>query len=68
MKRVLITEDNESNRHTIRYLLDQNGYEIVKAITVEQGVLIIAPTSYALPGDRKMALEAGCPDYIERLI
>jgi CheY-like chemotaxis protein len=27
MKRLLITEDNESNRYTIRYLLDQNGYK-----------------------------------------
>ncbi|MBN2322844.1 MAG: response regulator [Spirochaetes bacterium] len=38
MKRVLVIEDNESNRYMIRCLLEQNGFEIVEAVTGEGGV------------------------------
>lgn len=48
-----------------------DGYAVARAIR-EHGPLqatpIIAVTSYAMPGDRDKALEAGCNGYIEKPI
>lgn len=48
-----------------------HGYDVAKAlrrIDAMRGVPIIAVTSYAMPGDREKALEAGCDGYIEKPI
>jgi CheY-like chemotaxis protein len=45
------------------------GYEATRQIRkFNKKVIIIAQTSYALAGDRLMALEAGCDDYISKPI
>jgi len=47
-----------------------NGYEVAKKLRKILGdaIPIIAITSYAMPGDREKALEAGCSDYITKPI
>jgi two-component system, cell cycle response regulator DivK len=48
-----------------------DGYAVARAlrqITTLRDVPIIAVTSYAMPGDREKALEAGCTGYIEKPI
>ena len=46
-----------------------NGYEATKQIRkFNKEVIIIAQTAFALAGDRKKALEAGCNDYITKPI
>jgi CheY-like chemotaxis protein len=48
-----------------------NGYDVARALRAHPGlrkVPIIAVTSYAMTGDREMALEAGCDGYIEKPI
>ena len=46
-----------------------NGYEATRQIrTFNKKVIIIAQTAYALQGDRKKALKAGCNDYITKPI
>ncbi len=46
-----------------------NGYEATRKIReFNKDVIIIAQTAYALAGDRKKALEAGCNDYITKPI
>jgi two-component system cell cycle response regulator DivK len=37
-KRILVTEDNEDNRRILRDLLTSSGYEIIEAVTGEEGV------------------------------
>ena len=57
-------------------LLDINlpmmdGYAVARALRQNQAlrsVPIVAVTSYAMPGDREKALEAGCTGYIEKPI
>ncbi len=106
MKKVLVIDDNEVNMYLLRFILKQNGYEVVEANTgimgIEQfskekpdlvlmdiqlpdingleatrrikalkeynGIPIIALTSYAMAGDRQMALDAGCTGYIAKPI
>lgn len=106
MKRVLVVEDNQQNMYLISFILENHGYEVLKAMTGEEGVEkaikekpdlvlmdlqlpsidgleatrrirkseadgeipIIALTSYAMAGDRKKALDAGCNGYIEKPI
>ncbi len=59
-----------------RILLDiqlpgMNGYEVAQKLrTLPQlaNVPIVAVTSYAMPGDREKALEAGCDGYLEKPI
>lgn len=52
-------------------LPSMDGYAVAKSLRAE-GVLdktpIVAVTSYAMPGDREKALEAGCNGYIEKPI
>ena len=48
-----------------------DGYAVARAlrqIAALQAVPIVAVTSYAMPGDREKALEAGCTGYIEKPI
>jgi CheY-like chemotaxis protein len=50
-------------------LPEMNSYEATKQIReFNKDVIIIAQTSYALPGDRKKAIAAGCDDYITKPI
>jgi two-component system, cell cycle response regulator DivK len=48
-----------------------DGYAVARALRQNQalrGTPIVAVTSYAMPGDREKALEAGCTGYIEKPI
>ncbi|HEY3253989.1 MAG TPA: response regulator, partial [Polyangiaceae bacterium] len=48
-----------------------DGYSVARALRQNdalRGVPIVAVTSYAMPGDREKALEAGCTGYIEKPI
>lgn len=38
MKRVLVIEDNTSNIYLIDYILSRTGFEVLKAVTGEEGV------------------------------
>jgi len=52
-------------------LPNMDGYEVAKRIrNFEKHINtpIVAVTSYAMPGDREKALEAGCNGYIEKPI
>ncbi len=39
-KRILVIEDNEENRRILRYLLQSAGYELIEAVTGEEGVTL----------------------------
>jgi len=48
-----------------------DGYTVARTLRENPGlslVPIVALTSYAMPGDREKALEAGCTGYIEKPI
>jgi len=48
-----------------------DGYAVARALRQNealQSTPIVAVTSYAMPGDREKALEAGCTGYIEKPI
>ncbi|HKO49673.1 MAG TPA: response regulator [Polyangiaceae bacterium] len=48
-----------------------DGYAVARALRQNQALRdtpIVAVTSYAMPGDREKALEAGCTGYIEKPI
>lgn len=48
-----------------------DGYAVARALRQSEALLhvpIVAVTSYAMPGDREKALEAGCNGYIEKPI
>jgi two-component system, cell cycle response regulator DivK len=48
-----------------------NGYDVARKLREDPnlaGTPIVAVTSYAMPGDREKALEAGCTGYIEKPI
>ena len=48
---------------------EMDGYEATMQIRVfNKEVIIIAQTAYALVGDKEIALEAGCNDYISKPI
>ena len=52
-------------------LPEMDGYAVAQALRRNpalQHVPIIAVTSYAMPGDREKALEAGCTGYLEKPI
>ena len=104
VKRILVIEDHEENRRIMRDLLTSAGYEILEAVTGEEGVTmadaqrpdlilmdiqlpgldgyeatrriksnpalrqipIIAVTSYALSGDDRKAMDAGCDGYVAK--
>lgn len=44
-KRILVVEDHEDNRHILRDLLTSAGYEMVEAVTGEEGVTMAATHS-----------------------
>ncbi len=41
-KRILVIEDQEDNRQIIRDLMSANGYELIEAVTGEQGLEMVA--------------------------
>jgi len=48
-----------------------DGYAVARALRQNEALRrtpIVAVTSYAMPGDREKALEAGCTGYIEKPI
>jgi two-component system cell cycle response regulator DivK len=48
-----------------------DGYAVARALRQTEAlklIPILAVTSYAMPGDRERALEAGCTGYIEKPI
>lgn len=48
-----------------------DGYAVARALRTNAALLdtpIVAVTSYAMPGDREKAIEAGCTAYIEKPI
>lgn len=48
-----------------------DGYAVTKELRQDpsqRGVPIVAVTSFAMPGDRERAIEAGCSGYIEKPI
>lgn len=48
-----------------------DGYAVARALRTHEAlreVPILAVTSYAMPGDRERALEAGCSGYLEKPI
>lgn len=48
-----------------------DGYSVARALRQNEGlrgIPIVAVTSYAMPGDREKAVEAGCTGYIEKPI
>lgn len=48
-------------------LPDINGLELTKIIKgINNKIIVIAQTAFALSGDRDKALEAGCSDYITK--
>ncbi|MDR3685532.1 MAG: response regulator [Coriobacteriia bacterium] len=52
-------------------LPSMDGYEVARALRANPALChlpIIAVTSYAMPGDRERAMEAGCTGYIEKPI
>lgn len=52
-------------------LPEMDGYEVANQLRKQENVPntpIIAVTSYAMPGDREKALDAGCSGYIEKPI
>lgn len=38
MKKILVVEDNQSNRYLIRVILENRGYEIIEAATGREGI------------------------------
>ena len=64
----------QENPHTDIILMDikmpdMNGYEATREIRkFNSNVVIIAQTAYGLAGDKDIALEAGCDDYIAKPI
>lgn len=48
-----------------------DGYDVARELRRNEALreaVIVAVTSYAMPGDREKALEAGCTGYIEKPI
>jgi CheY-like chemotaxis protein len=44
-----------------------DGYEAARQIRlISQDVVILAQTTFAMPGDREIAIEAGCTDYLTK--
>jgi CheY-like chemotaxis protein len=40
LKRILIVEDNEHNMYLINFILEKNGYETIKALNGEEGIVL----------------------------
>jgi len=38
MKKVLVVEDNEKNMYLISFILKKNGYEVIEALSGEEGI------------------------------
>ncbi|UUX93289.1 response regulator [Methanoplanus endosymbiosus] len=48
MKKILVVEDNPSNRYLITYILEKNGFEVITADTGEEGVQKATKESFDL--------------------
>ncbi len=42
MKRILVVEDNETNRYLINFMLKKKGYSVINAVTGEEGIELAA--------------------------
>jgi len=42
MKKVLVVEDNESNRYMMKYILEAHGYQVIEAVNGVEGVNLAA--------------------------
>jgi CheY-like chemotaxis protein len=50
-------------------MAEMDGYEATRQIRqLNSNIVIIAQTAYAQTGDKEMAIEAGCNDYISKPI
>ena len=52
-------------------LPEMDGYEVARRLRAEpslEGIPIVAVTSFAMTGDRELALKAGCTAYLEKPI
>jgi len=38
MKRILVVEDNEKNMYLVSFILKKNGYEVIEALSGEEGL------------------------------
>jgi len=46
-----------------------SGHDVVREIrTFDEKILVIAQTAYSTPGDKKLALEAGCNEFLTKPI
>lgn len=50
MKRVLVVEDNAENFELIRFILVHNGYEVIGAVSGEQGLELAMGENPENPG------------------
>ena len=48
-RKVLVVEDNDMNMQLVEYLLEEGGYEIVKATSGEEALAIVRDTASSAP-------------------
>ena len=57
-KRILVIEDNEDNRRIVRDLLTSAGYEVIEAVTGQEGV-----TAAETQGPELILMDIQLPDF-----